>query len=143
MILCRETTSCKMVKVEILRGDTRSLSADLRASIRKIKYQHASCIQIVNCTPSWITSYICSIFHGCLVVPYLLTRKRLVSKVDMWIILEYHTRTTGGISGGCYLRLRIYLSYYIEELSYSNGIHIDVTFNFACSCICFISNTSH
>ena len=37
----------------------------------------------------------CSILHGRLVVPFMLTRKIFVSKLDMWIRREYPTRTRG------------------------------------------------
>ena len=77
------------------RGDTRSLSADLRERIHGIEAQHTSCTQIGNCTPYWSTSDMCSIFHGCLVVPFIFMRKLLVSKVEIWIRWEYPTRTRG------------------------------------------------
>ena len=85
LTLCRETASCTHVFVTILLGYTRSLSAALRASIHGSQYRHASCIQIVNCTPSWSTFYLCSILHGCFFVPLMLTSKLLVSKLGMWI----------------------------------------------------------
>ena len=71
------------------------LSAALCARIREIQYHHAIFIQILSCTPSWSTSYLCYIFHGCFVLPVLLMRKRVVSKVDMWIRWEYPSRTRG------------------------------------------------
>ena len=89
LILCRSTTSCTNFLVKIMWCDTRSLSADLRARIRGSQYWHASCIKILNCTYSWITSYQCSILYGCLVDLFLLMIKWFISKLDKWIRLEY------------------------------------------------------
>ena len=83
LILCREMNSCTKYLVTIMWGNTRTLSADLLAKICRSQYWNASCTQIGNFTPSWSTYYLCSILHSCLVLPLLLTRKLLVSKVDM------------------------------------------------------------
>ena len=85
LIMCREMNSCTNVLIAILWGNIRILNSDVRARIRGIQYQHASCIQIGNCTPSWITYYLCYILHGWLVMTFLLMRKLLASKVHMWI----------------------------------------------------------
>ena len=95
IILCRATNSSKKTLATMLLGDTRGLIADLCACILGSQYQHANCIQIRNGTPSWSTSYLCCIFHGCSVFPFLLVIKLLVSKVGMCIRSEYPTIIRG------------------------------------------------
>ena len=85
LILCRVTTSCKTIFEETLQVEKRILSAPLRSRIREIQSQQASCILIVNWTPYSITSYLCLVFHGCLVVPFLLMRKLFFPKLGMCI----------------------------------------------------------
>ena len=80
LIMCRATTSCTKYLATIMWGNTRSLSADFLARIRGSQYQHASYIQTGNCTPSWSTSYMCSILHGWLVVILLLMNKQVIPK---------------------------------------------------------------
>ena len=95
MIMYMATTSLKIYLATMLWGDTRILSAALRDRIRRSKSQRSSYIQIGNCTLPWSTYYLCSIYHGWLVETFLLTRKRLISMIDMRIRWEYPTRTRG------------------------------------------------
>ena len=125
----------KDILSEILRGETKSLSAAFCDRIFGNQYQHASCTQTLNCSISWNMSDICYIFYGCLVLPFLLMRKLLVAKVGMWIRWKYSTRMMGCISGGCSLWMRIYSRFFIEELRFAKGIHIDRNFIFEWSCI--------
>ena len=86
LILCRARTYFTKFLFTTQWGNTRSLRSDLCARLYGSQYQHASCIQIIKFTSSWIIYYLCSIFNDCLVVPFMLTSKRLFSKVEMWII---------------------------------------------------------
>ena len=74
----------------------------------------------------------CSILHGRLVVPFMLTRKIFASKLDMWIRREYPTRTRGGGFQLDALSDRGYTYIFIEDLISSKGIHIYGTFTFTC-----------
>ena len=86
LILCRSTTYCTKFLAAMMLGDTSSFIDALRARIHGNQYKHANFTQIGNCMPSYSKYYLCSIFHHCLVVSFLLMSKRLVSKVDIWII---------------------------------------------------------
>ena len=141
LILYTETTSCKMFLYGILWGDTRSLSDALHGRIRGSQSQHASCIQIGNCTPSWSTSDICSIFHGCLIVTFMLMRKLVVSKVVMCIRWEYTTITRGAAFSRMLSATEDILMFFFEEWRCAKGINTDGTLTFSWLCIIFISNT--
>ena len=117
----------------MLWGNTRSISAALHARNRGSEYQHASCIQIVDCNPYWSISYLCSIFHGFLVVTLLLMCKWLVSKVDIWIGWESPTRTRGAGFRQILSATKYIISLFLEEWIPSKGIHIDRTCTFTCS----------
>ena len=95
LILFSPTTSCTKYLVILIWGNTNTLSADLLTNIRGRQYQHTSNTKIRNCTPYWSTYYMCSIFHGFLVVSLMLIIKKLVSKVDICMRWEYPTRTRG------------------------------------------------